>query len=51
MDTQCPWCGEELSDPFDGGAVKTPQRYDRALEAHVGECADYLAENGEEAEV
>lgn len=47
MDAKCPWCGEDLYDPFTGQDV-TDKTYDRTLEAHAEECATYLAEQGEE---
>ena len=44
-DMSCPWCGEVLRDPFTNRDV-TLKTYDRALEAHVMGCADYLEEAG-----
>jgi hypothetical protein len=46
MDNKCPWCGEELCDPFDPRELTTWDRYDRAIEAHVEECEAFLAEQG-----
>lgn len=47
-DSGCPWCGEEIEDPFVGGVVEmTSPRFDMALEAHVAECVPYLREQGE----
>ena len=45
MDMNCPWCGEELYDPFSGQRA-TEEKYDRALEAHAEECEPFLAEQG-----
>jgi hypothetical protein len=39
MDTECPWCGEDVSN-------LVSKNYDSNLEAHVMECEAYIAEQG-----
>lgn len=51
LDTACPWCGEELTDPFTGRDVTTQSQYDTALEAHTMECEPFLAEMGGDVEL
>lgn len=47
IETKCPWCGEELCDPFTGADLKTQAEYDIALEAHATEpCEEMAAEIG-----
>lgn len=47
MDTQCPWCGEELG-PLPAQVAGKSYPFDVAMEEHATECAPLIAEQGEE---